>query len=89
MWVFTPAGGFVSVVREREDAARGTVTIRPRVKQDLVDLRQFIASMDQIESGAGSDYEHRLVVAAADFEAGMAAMARAVTYSTTRMRFRG
>lgn len=82
MWIFLPTGGFLSIVKKPEDEARGTVTVRARVRADLIELREhFLPALGSIDSAAGTDYPHRAVVLAADFEQAMAAMARAVTYS--------
>ena len=82
MWGLMPTGGFISVVRKEADAGSGTVTIRARVKADLIELREhYLPPLGAIQAGGGTDYGFRASAKADDFADAMAAMARAVTYS--------
>lgn len=82
MWTLMPSGGFISAVRKPEDESRGTITIRARVKVDLVELRDYyLPALGPIETGGGTDYAFRAVAKADDFAAACAAMAKAVDYS--------
>jgi hypothetical protein len=82
MWVIMPTGGFLSAVRKPEDEGVGTLTIRARVKADLIELREnFLPALGPIQAGGGTDYGFRASAKADDFAEAMAAMARAVTYS--------
>ncbi len=57
--------------------ARGTLTIRARVKSDLEALRvRYLPTMGEITENEGSDYRYRAV---ADRQAISAAMQQAVT----------
>ena len=81
MWILMPSGGFISAVRKPADEARGTVTIRARVRADLVELRDnFLPGLGTIEAGGGTDYAYRAVATADDFADACAAMAKAVEY---------
>lgn len=81
MWILMPSGGFISAVRKPADEARGTVTIRARVRADLVELRDnYLPGLSPIESGGGTDYAFRTVAKADDFAGACAAMAKAVDY---------
>lgn len=87
MWVLMPSGGFISTVRKPSDEPRGTVTIRARVKADLIELRDnYLPALGPIEAGAGSDYAFRAVAKVDDYADAMAAMARAVTYPNFKDR---
>lgn len=81
MWVCMPTGGFISVVQKEGDAGAGAVTIRARVKADLIELRQhFLPGLGAILAGGGTDYGFRASAQVDDFAAAMAAMARATNY---------
>lgn len=81
MWVIMPTGGFLSAVRKPEDEGAGTLTIRARVKADLVELREhYLPALGPIQAGGGTDYGFRASAKADDFANAMANMARSVTY---------
>lgn len=59
MWLITPIG-FFSIVQKPGDAAAKTLTIRARVKADLVVLRdQYLPQLGEIEEHTGTDYQFR------------------------------
>lgn len=73
MWLITNFG-FFSIVEKPEDQAAGTLTIRARVKSDLVALQErYLPSLGKI-TGGGTDYKCR---AKASREAVAVAMMRA------------
>lgn len=81
MWILMPSGGFISAVRKPADEARGTITIRARVRADLIELRDnFLPGLGPIVSGGGTDYAFRSVAKADDFADACSAMAAAVDY---------
>src|SRR5687767_7647679 len=58
MWLITNFG-FFSVVEKPDDDSAGTLTIRARVKSDLVALRdRYLPSLGEI-TGGGTDYKCR------------------------------
>src|SRR4051812_16928182 len=58
MWLVTNFG-FFSIVEKPEDKQAGTLTIRARVKSDLVALRErYLPSLGEI-TGGGTDYKCR------------------------------
>ena len=59
MWLMTPFG-FFSIVCKSDDEARGTLTIRARVRSDLEALRRHcLPSLGTIIDGGGTDYQYR------------------------------
>lgn len=75
MWTLT-SYGFFSIVQKPEDKARGTLTIRARVKNDLQALKdRYLLTMGEIIEHEGSDYRFRAV---ADRDAVSDAMKQAV-----------
>jgi len=59
MWLITNFG-FFSVVQKYQDVAAGTLTIRARVRSDLVTLRErYLPSLGEIVEGGGTDYAFR------------------------------
>lgn len=59
MWIQTKFG-FFSIVRKKEDAADGTLTIRARVEGDLENLRDhFLPEMGEISKTPHNDYRFR------------------------------
>ena len=57
MWIIT-AAGFYSVVRKPTDPA-GKLTIRSRVKKDLVNLKKRLPGLSAIIESDDSDYRYR------------------------------
>jgi hypothetical protein len=78
VWLTTTLG-FFSVVRKPGD---GHLTIRARVKGDLVALRQqYLPSLGEIVEGAGTDYPYRATVAAEDLATAVGRMVLDIDYS--------
>lgn len=61
MWLITPTG-FFSIVQKPSDEAANMLTVRARVRQDLVALReQFLPGLGDIEESRSNDYRFRAV----------------------------
>lgn len=81
MWILMPSGGFISAVRKPADEGHGTLTVRARAYDDLVELREhYLPGMEAIQEGGGTDYPYRAKAKVEDFAQACAAMARAVEY---------
>lgn len=81
MWILMPSGGFISAVKKPDDEGRGTLTVRARVRDDLVELREhYLPEMSAIREGGGTDYPYRAKAKVEEFAQACAAMARAVEY---------
>jgi len=78
MWLLT-SEGFFSIVQKPDDMARGTLTIRARVKADLQALR--IPGMTEIEEDAGTDYRYRAIAPRDEVAAAVSAMVQKIDYS--------
>ena len=84
MWLITPTG-FFSVVQKPGDVAANTLTVRARVRQDLVTLReQFLPGLGKIEESSSNDYRFRAVVPRAEVAAAMAQMVNSLDYSNVK-----
>ena len=81
MWIITPTG-FFSIVQKPGDVAENTLTVRARVRQDLVALReQFLPGLGEIEESRPNDYRFRAVAPRAEVAAAMAQMVNILDYS--------
>ena len=59
MWIMTTIG-FFSIVQKPEDKHGEMLTIRSRVKSDLIALRdQYLPSLGPIATNVGTDYQYR------------------------------
>jgi hypothetical protein len=85
MWLITEFG-FYSIVQKPDDAARGTLTIRGRVRQDLEYLRTVISDLSAIEEDTRADYRFRATAPRESVATAMAAMVRALTYPNFKDR---
>ncbi|MEY4761461.1 MAG: hypothetical protein RLZZ200_1317 [Pseudomonadota bacterium] len=80
MWLITSLG-FFSVVRKPGDREAGTLTVRSRVRGDLVALQQrFLHSLGPITESRNTDYRYRAQAPQAEVAAAMAAMVGAIDY---------
>jgi len=80
MWLFTKFG-FFSIVQKPEDIATQTVTIRSRVKNDLISLcKQYLKSNPKILTFRNSDYRHRITVPKSEFAAAIAEISLDIDY---------
>lgn len=86
MWLVAEFG-FFSIVRKREDTARGTLTIRARVRHDLENLRdRYIPNMSEIQEDSRADYRYRATAARESVAEAMAAVVRAIDYDNVKER---
>ena len=80
MWLMTPAG-FFSIVCKPEDKKAGTLTVRSRVREDLVALQaSVLPGMWAIQENAGSDYRFRALAPRKEVAAAMAEMVMQLDY---------
>jgi hypothetical protein len=80
MWLFTKFG-FFSIVQKPEDIAIQTVTIRSRVKNDLISLcKQYLKSDCKILTFENSDYRHRITVSKSEFASALMQIALDIDY---------
>ncbi len=80
MWLITPFG-FFSIVQKPGDASAGTLTVRARVRADLVALAQHgLPGLGTIEESTDTDYRFRAQAPRAQVAAALAAMAEAIDY---------
>jgi len=80
MWLISKYG-FYSTVCKPEDDAEHTVTIRARVKNDLVALKKnFLPHLGKISGDKGTDYKYRARASQADFAIALLRMALDINY---------
>ena len=81
MWLLTPHG-FFSVVEKPDDAARGSLTVRARVRSDLDSLRSAVLpELEPIEESESTDYRYRARAPRAAVAAAMARLVETLDYS--------
>lgn len=81
MWVLTSLG-FFSIVRKPDDVGAGTLTVRARVRADLVALRDAaLPTLGAIVSSPDADYRYRARAPQADVAAALARLAAALDYA--------
>lgn len=81
MWLITNFG-FFSVVSKPDDAEGQTVTVRARVKADLLALREnYIPSLGPILEHAGTDYRYRAKVPRSDLAIALLHIGLDIDYS--------
>ena len=78
MWIIT-AAGFYSIVRKPSDPA-GKLTIRARVKQDLVNLKGYLPQLSPIIESDDSDYKYRAFATPAELASAVSEMINAIDY---------
>ena len=84
MWLITPIG-FFSIVQKSTDVVANTLTVRARVRQDLVVLReQFLPGLGEIEESRRNDYRFRAVAPQAEVAVAMAQMVNSLDYSNVK-----
>ena len=80
MWLITPTG-FFSIVQKQGDISAGTLTVRARVRSDLVALKEeFLPSLGSITASTNTDYRYRATAPKADVAAAMAKIVEALDY---------
>lgn len=85
MWIMIP-GGFYSIVQKHEDVKDGMLTIRARVENDLIVLRQFIPSLSEIVTSESSDYRFRARAHRVDFSFALMKIGMTVDYDNFKTR---
>lgn len=81
MWLITQIG-FFSIVQKPSDKQTDTLTIRSRVRSDLVALKQrYLPGLGAIQDSDETDYRFRAVVPRAEVSAAMARMVADLDYS--------
>lgn len=81
MWLITPIG-FFSVVQKPEDKQRDTLTVRSRLRGDLVALKShYLPGLGPIQESHDSDYRFRAVAPRGDVSAAMSRLVEGLDYS--------
>lgn len=81
MWLITPAG-FYSIVEKQTDRGKGTLTVRARVRGDLVALkRAHCPSLGRIRESDDTDYRYRATAKRAHVAQAVAQMVEGLGYS--------
>lgn len=74
MWLITPIG-FFSIVEKPGDAKRDVLTVRTRVRSDLIALKKtFLPSLGRVSESIDTDYRYRAKAARADISQAAAKM---------------
>lgn len=80
MWLMTPTG-FYSIVEKPSDRKRDTLTVRARVKSDLVALKKsFCPSLGRIRISGDTDYRFRATANRADVGQALLQAIKALDY---------
>jgi hypothetical protein len=81
MWLITPAG-FYSIVEKPTDRGKDTLTVRARVRADLLALkRTYCPSLGRIRESEDTDYRYRGTAKRADVAQALARMIEGLHYS--------
>ncbi|PBJ08469.1 NUDIX hydrolase [Pseudomonas sp. ACN5] len=81
MWLITPLG-FFSIVQKSGDKQNGTLTVRARVRGDLVALKQhYLPGLGAIQESQDTDYRFRATAPRAEVSAAMARFVDDLDYS--------
>jgi len=81
MWLITPIG-FFSIVQKPDDRAEDTLTIRARVADDLVALREsYLPALGPVQTGGGTDYRYRAIAPRHAVAEAMSQLAMSLDYS--------
>ncbi len=81
MWIITPIG-FFSIVQKPGDAAAGTLTVRARVRSDLVALQATVLpDLGTITESHSTDYRFRATAPRGMVEAAVAKLVAQLDYS--------
>lgn len=74
MWLITPTG-FYSIVEKPTDRGRETLTVRARVRGDLLALKHaYCSSLGRIRESDDTDYRFRATAKRADMALALAQM---------------
>jgi hypothetical protein len=81
MWLITPTG-FYSIVEKPTDRGKETLTVRARVRGDLLALRRaYCPSLGRIRESEDTDYRYRATAKRAEVARAVAAMIDGLGYS--------
>ena len=81
MWLITPVG-FFSIVEKPTDQRQDTLTVRARVRSDLVALKQTACpSLGRIRESVDTDYRYRATAKRADVARALVQMIEQLGYS--------
>lgn len=81
MWLITPVG-FFSIVQKPDDQSAGTLTIRARLRGDLLALKQgYLPSLGVIKESGDTDYRFRAKASRSELAAAMASLVEGLDYS--------
>jgi hypothetical protein len=81
MWLITPTG-FYSIVEKPTDKSRDTLTVRARLRSDLLALRRaYCPSLGRIRESEDTDYRYRAAAKRADGARALAWMIEGLRYS--------
>lgn len=81
MWLITPTG-FYSIVEKPTDRGKGTLTVRARVRADLIALKRVhCPSLGRIRESEDTDYRFRATAKRADVIQAVAHMIEGLNYS--------
>ena len=81
MWLMTPIG-FFSIVEKPTDKPNDTLTVRSRVRRDLVALKQqYLPGLGVIQESVDTDYRFRATAPRAEISAAMARLVSDLHYS--------
>jgi hypothetical protein len=87
MWLIAPTVGFYSIVRKPWDVERDTLTIRARVRQDLVNLKnRYIPDLSDIVEDPRADYLCRATASRLSVASAMAAITADIDYDNVKDR---
>lgn len=81
MWLITPTG-FYSIVEKPTDRGKGTLTVRARVRGDLLALRRaFCPSLGRVRESEDTDYRYRAAAKRTELAGALARMIEDLSYS--------
>lgn len=81
MWLITPIG-FFSIVQKPGDKKNDTLTVRSRVRGDLVALKlHYLPGLGEIQESSDTDYRFRAVAPRGEVSAAMSRMIDSLDYS--------
>ena len=81
MWLITPTG-FFSIVEKPSDKKADTLTVRARVRSDLVALRKdYLPSLGRIRESLDTDYRYRATGPRPEVGKALAQMAATLNYA--------
>lgn len=89
MWLITPTG-FFSIVEKPINRKTDTLTIRARVRSDLVALkRDYLPSLGRIRERLDTDYRYRATARRSEVGQALARMAAALSYDNFKSEVAG